>query len=70
MDTKELLQRITTITEEMTNLRVSYSKLEGHLAEAKFWLAQGGASEESKNETENESIGEKQNGEADNEAKG
>jgi uncharacterized protein YpuA (DUF1002 family) len=36
----EIQQRIETINNEMAQVRSSYAKLEGHLAEAQHWLSQ------------------------------
>lgn len=38
MNKDDLQQRIDTINNQMTVLKSNYAQLEGHLAEANFWL--------------------------------
>jgi DNA anti-recombination protein RmuC len=36
----EIQKRIVDITNEMSNIKTAYGKLEGHLAESQHWLTQ------------------------------
>lgn len=49
----ELTERISVIEQEMMVTRTNYSKMEGHLAEAKHWLAEITKKEEI---TDNENV--------------
>jgi predicted nuclease with TOPRIM domain len=40
MTQQQLQERINLITNEMTQVRANYSKLEGHLAENQHWLSE------------------------------
>ena len=39
MDKQELIKRIDALTFQLTQIRAAYSKVEGHIEEAKHWLS-------------------------------
>lgn len=40
MDAEQMKERMQVISNEMTQCRANYAKLEGHLAELVFWVEQ------------------------------
>lgn len=39
MDKQDLIARIDALTFQLTQVRAAYSKIEGHIEEAKHWLS-------------------------------